>query len=231
MRTSRVRPTTRGMLRSTIVAVAVVIAAATVSVKLLQPDPGAQRRSTGPVHLPATPAGDAEVIAGAPKARKAPMQTFKVFASRDPFEPLIEDSSATSAGEGPTAAKDTGTPTRDEAQTTAGQENDAETGEMVVDANASEGEALSEEAAQKESPNAPTLADGRRGASGRLRIRLVDIRQHRKAVVRVDGVLHRPTEGESFGTSFEILSIQDECASLLYGDEQFILCKGQDILK
>lgn len=230
MRTSRVHPTTRGMLRSTIIAMTVIIAAAAVSVKLLQPDPRAQRRSPGPVHLPATPAGDAAAITKAPKARKVSMETIKGFASRDPFEPLIEDPSATSAGEEPTGAKDTGT-ANDEAQTTAGEDNDVEAGEMIADTNTSEGEALTEGTARNASPDPSMVTEGPIGASDRLPIRLVTIRQQRRAVVRVGGVLHRPTEGERFATNFEILSIRDDCASLLYGDEQFMLCKGQGILK
>lgn len=212
MRTSRVRPTTRGVLRSTIVAVAVVIAAAAVSVKLLQPDQVTERRSTGPVHLPATPAGDAKAIAKAPKARKAPMETFKVFASRDPFEPLVEDSVEATDDTGTAITDDPGEPTDDTDTTAPGGGGTAPSG-------------AEDEGAPRETR--PT----RTGKSDRVPVQLVAVRRGPEAVVRIDGRLHRSRMGERFAENFELLSVGDGCASLLYGDEQFTLCRGQEILK
>jgi hypothetical protein len=213
MRTSRVRPTTRGMLRSTIVAVAVVIAVAAVSVKLLQPDLGTPQRSVHPAQLPATPAGDAEAITKVPNARKASMETFEVFVSRDPFEPLVEDSTAAT---GETAAA----PVDGDHGAVESQPKKDASATPPADANEPE---------EKSSARDSAAASSR--GSGRLSVRLVAVRRGREAVVRIDRTLHHPGKGQRFADNFELLSVRDDCASILYGDEQFVLCRGQEILK
>jgi hypothetical protein len=229
MRTSRVRPTTRGMLRSTIVAVAVVIAAAAVSVKLLQPDPESQRRSTGPMQLPATPAGDARDIAEASSPRKAPVQTFRVFASRDPFEPLIEDSGAATDDPASAASADDMQSTDDTGTTAANAENSEDPGSDQADVSGMErtGERSSGANSSRHRSDRTTLPDG----SAQVPVRLVSVARAQGAVVRIDGRFHRTSQGERFASNFELVSVGAHCAAILYGDEQFTLCEGQEILK
>jgi hypothetical protein len=47
----------------------------------------------------------------------------------------------------------------------------------------------------------------------------------------VDGTVYTVEEGERFATSFELLSLNGDCATMLYGDDQFTLCEGEEILK
>jgi hypothetical protein len=47
----------------------------------------------------------------------------------------------------------------------------------------------------------------------------------------VDGTVYTVDEGEQFAESFQLLSINGECATMLYGDDQFTLCEGEEILK
>ncbi len=49
--------------------------------------------------------------------------------------------------------------------------------------------------------------------------------------VQVDGTVYTVGEGDRFAENFEVLSISGQCASLLYGDDQFSLCEGEEILK
>jgi hypothetical protein len=229
MRTSRVRPTTRGMLRSTIVAVAVVIAAAAISVKLLQPEQRTEPHSTGPVHLPATPAGDAEVIAKAPKARKAPVRTFKAFASRDPFEPLIEDSvAAADEADSIAAPGDTDSPP-DMGTATANPES-------IEVSESDQADVTGMETLGKQSSGGNSSGDASGGTtpashSAQLPVRLISVAPAQGVIVRIDGRSHRTSEGERFARNFELVSVGARCAAILYGDEQFRLCEGQEILK
>jgi hypothetical protein len=210
-----------------IVALAVVIAAAVVSMKLLQP-PGSQQQSAGSGHLRATPAGDAQGIAKAPNPQKAPVQTFKVFASRDPFEPLVEDLIAPTDDTGTAIADDTGGATDD------GEVPAPDNAGGAVQSEREKGESAPPEAPASEPGDDRSATQSRlrtSSASERLAVRLVAIRRGREAVVRIDGRLHRSMSGERFAENFELLSLGDGCASLLYGDEQFTLCSGQEILK
>jgi hypothetical protein len=52
-----------------------------------------------------------------------------------------------------------------------------------------------------------------------------------RAQVQVDGTVYRVSEGEVFADSFQLVSIQGDCASMLFGDDQFTLCQGEEILK
>ena len=45
------------------------------------------------------------------------------------------------------------------------------------------------------------------------------------AQVEVDGKVYNVSEGEKFaGGQFKLISISGDCATFLYGDEQFTLC-------
>jgi len=64
----------------------------------------------------------------------------------------------------------------------------------------------------------------------------VDIHNHR--VHRFDPAAGEDTvyevgEGASFATSYKVvtLSVADGCGQLLYGDDRFRLCEGEELLK
>ena len=52
-----------------------------------------------------------------------------------------------------------------------------------------------------------------------------------QVVVTLDGTDFRPTVGEVFAESFELVSVEEKCTALLFGDEQFTLCEGQEVTK
>ena len=141
-------------------------------------------------------APDDEPQAGAKepaKPQKRPVETFELFASKDPFEPLIDPTAAT-----------TGTTTG----TTIGTTTGTTTGDTSGD---SGGETV-----------------------GGHSVRLVDVfvdNGSPRAQVEVDGTVYTVSEGEVFAENFELVSASGECATMLFGDDQFTLCEGEEILK
>ena len=139
----------------------------------------------------------------AEKPGKGPIETFEVFAPKDPFRPLI---SAATAGTSTAAAPaDTG--------------NGSDTGGGPAG----------------QPSGGSDISGGSGGDSvGGHRVRLIDTftrNGETQARVQVDGTVYTVGEGERFADNFEVLSISGECASLLFGDDQFSLCEGEEILK
>jgi hypothetical protein len=132
-----------------------------------------------------------------------PVETFQVFAPRDPFEPLVsaDDSAAAAGGTGATV----------------------DTGGGVITNDSGNG-------------GGDAGAGGDSGGStiGTHTVSVVDVfaaGARRRAQIEVDGTVYKVSEGETFADSFELLSASGECAGLLYGDDQFTLCEGEEILK
>ena len=167
----------------------------------LRGGPEVEPTAAPPVAAPApTPEETAE--AAPPKAGKAPLETFEVFAPKDPFRPLISAATAgTSTAGAPAAPAGTGTTGGPSGQPSGGSD----------------------------------ISGGQSGDSvGGHRVRLIDTftrNGETQARVQVDGTVYTVGEGERFAENFEVLSISGECASLLFGDDQFSLCEGEEILK
>jgi hypothetical protein len=130
------------------------------------------------------------------------VETFEVFAARDPFDPLISAGSGTTTGGATTGGTQIGGATNTGGGTT-GQSD----------------------------PNGGTA-----GASsvGGHRVKVVDVYRAQggpRAQVAVDGTVYTADEGERFADSFQLLSAAGECATMLFGDDQFTLCEGEEILK
>lgn len=163
-------------------------------------DPLAIPPSTAPAPTP-----EATEEAAPTRPRKGPIETFEVFAPKDPFRPLI---SQAATGEG--TATVGGVPAAPGSGTTDGQPTGQPSG-------------------------GSDISGGSNGDSvGGHRVRLVDTFTRDgepQARVQVDGTVYTVGEGERFADSFEVLSISGECASLLFGDDQFSLCEGEEILK
>lgn len=161
-------------------------------------DPLAIPPPTAPVPTP-----EATEEATPTRPRKGPIETFEVFAPKDPFRPLI--SAAT--GEGGTTEGAAPSPGSD----TDGQPAGQPSGGSDISGGSSNGDSV-----------------------GGHRVRLVDTFTRDgepQARVQVDGTVYTVGEGERFADNFEVLSISGECASLLFGDDQFSLCEGEEILK
>jgi hypothetical protein len=171
-------------------------------------------------------AGNAEEIGAEPVAAPEPVpepeptpepepepipETIEVFSARDPFQQLVRGSGA--GGTAAAAGSDT-TPLA--ATTTDGQ-------------------------AQAPSPTeAPTVAGATPGAPagaqvGATSIRLIDVFTddggQEKVLVQVNGTGYEVGEGDTFAQRFRVLDISGRCATFLFGDNRFTLCRGEEIRK
>ncbi|MFN2525557.1 MAG: hypothetical protein ABR505_04745 [Actinomycetota bacterium] len=164
-------------------------------------EPVAEVPPTVPV---ATPTPEPEPTKGR-KPGRGPIETFEVFAAKDPFEPLITPGAggAAAAGDGEAAPAEEG----------AGEAG----GDGAVDGDG----------------GAPGGGGGGERIGGR-RVRLVDVfteNGDRRAQIQVDATVYTVDVGETFAQNFRLLSTSGECATLLFGDDQFTLCEGEEILK
>lgn len=80
----------------------------------------------------------------------------------------------------------------------------------------------------------PGPSGGTTGGTTSKRVTLVDIfgsGSNRQATVSVDGTEYTVKEGETFDTSFRLLSLTSRCGTFVFGDERFTLCVGQEVRK
>ncbi|MGH2725771.1 MAG: hypothetical protein ACRDKS_02225 [Actinomycetota bacterium] len=54
---------------------------------------------------------------------------------------------------------------------------------------------------------------------------------NRVATVLVDGTEYQVKVGDTFAGSYKVKSLTATCGTFVFGDEQFTLCEGQEILK
>jgi hypothetical protein len=129
------------------------------------------------------------------------IETFEVFAPRDPFEPLV----SAAGGGGGTTVDDGGTV--DDGTVDDG----VDTG--VVDGGDPE-------------PDGDNI--------GNHRVKVVDVYTQNgegRAQIQVDGTVYTVDEGEGFADNFRLVSTSGTCATILFGDDEFTLCEGEEILK
>lgn len=139
-----------------------------------------------------------------------PVETFEVFAPKDPFDPLI---SASAAGGGGAGAQTGGTTTTTGGTTTTTTDG---TGTTTTTTTTGGGG-----------------GDGS-GTVGGHRVRVVDVYVEGgegRAQVQVDGTVYTVDEGERFAQNFQLTSTSGQCATMLFGDDEFTLCEGEEILK
>lgn len=131
------------------------------------------------------------------------IETFEVFAPRDPFEPLI------SAAGGGGGTVDGGGGTVDGGVVDGGVDGG------VVDGNVDDPE-----------PDGDNI--------GNHRVKVIDVYTQNgegRAQVQVDGTVYTVDEGEGFAGNFRLVSTSGSCATILFGDDEFTLCEGEEILK
>lgn len=143
--------------------------------------------------------------------KRAPVETFEVFAPKDPFDPLVSASAAAVEG---SATDGTTTSDSDGAIITTSDDGTGTTTTTTTDS-----------------------GDGGEGSSesvGGHRVRLIDVFQENgeaRAQIQVDGTVYTVSEGERFAQNFQLVSTSGSCGTMLYGDDQFTLCEGEEILK
>jgi hypothetical protein len=167
-----------------------------------------------PVTTPGTPVEPVDPPGDGKRPGKGPVETFQVFAPKDPFKPLLTEAT----GDGTTPPVDTdGDGVPDDGNTSTGDGDGDGTG--TGDGNGD---------------GTGTGTGGGGENVGGHRVRLVDVFRDggsARAQVQVDGTVYTVEEGEQFAESFQLLSLNGDCASMLYGDDQFTLCEGEEILK
>ena len=129
-----------------------------------------------------------------------PIETFQVFAPRDPFEPVV----IAGGGGGSGTSGPFGTPAP------------AATDGTSTGTTSTSGS-----------------GDGSVSVTGH-RVKLIDTFTQggsQKARIQVDDTVYTVAPGETFATNFKLLSIQSKCITAFFGDDQFSLCEGQEILK
>jgi hypothetical protein len=152
---------------------------------------------------------DAEDVAETlPELVLLPGSEYGVYLARDPFDPVVPEPEPETdpATEGGTAPE----------------------GEGVVDPDDPAFEVLPEPSDRGCFGDDEVVCDGRvvtlvRAGSGDL--------QPDEADVRVDDEVHRVRRGEVFAGNFRVLGVDGGCVSLLYGDDGFLLCEGDRVLK
>ena len=79
-------------------------------------------------------------------------------------------------------------------------------------------------------PAPGTPGDGTTSAAPAQTLTLTNVSPS-SASVMVNGVSFKPALGSQFATYFKLQSVQGSCATFLYGDESFDLCKGHTATK
>ena len=188
------------------------------------------------------PAPPAEVVPtptepGKPD-KEGPVETFEVFASKDPFKPLITAAGLggdTTGGDGTTGTDTNGDGVID-GDDIGGTDPGGDTnGDGVIDGDDTDSGSGNGDDSSDGSGNGDGTSNGGGGqqVDGRT-VRLIDVftvNGEQRAQIQVDGTVYTVDEGERFAENFELLDISGQCASILYGDDQFTICEGEEILK
>jgi hypothetical protein len=192
-------------------------------------DPLAPPQGAPPTTAPAVPPdtdGDGDGN-GKGDGDKGRVETFTVFAPKDPFKPLITDTGTDGA------VTDPGTDTGDGDGDGDGDGTDGDgdgTDGDGTDGDGTDGDGTDGDGTDGDGPDGD---DGGESIGGH-RVKLIDVFTdggRERAEVQVDDTVYTVDVGEEFADSFKLLSTSGRCASLLFGDDQFSLCEGQEILK
>lgn len=192
-----------GARRVLLIVLGLLVLLALVYYLFLRSDPVTTEETAPPPTEAAAPEPTPSPSAPAKRNKRA-LETFEIFAPKDPFRPLVlavADGTVTGAPAPGAGAAAPGT-------------GDG-TGTTAAGGSARSGDSGSSKA-------------------GGHRVRLVNTFRRSgepHARIQVDSTVYTVRENDRFAQNFQVLSISGECASLLFGDDQFSLCEGQEILK
>jgi hypothetical protein len=138
-----------------------------------------------------------------------PSESFEVFATKNPFAPLVGPNTTTPAGgtTGTTGPGGTGV--------TGGTGGTSGTTVPAASPGAAGGAATEPRRSQRVALLNVYQSGGRTVADVRVN----------------DTVFTKLAPGDVFDTNFKVVSLQGSCGTFLFGDERFDLCEGQEILK
>jgi hypothetical protein len=137
-----------------------------------------------------------------------PPRTPTFFGGRDPFVPLVVAAAAGTTDGAPTDGEPTDGEPTDGAPTDGGQPADGDGGQVTP-------------------PTGPGQQPG--VTVGGHSVVVIDTfaRAAEEVVqVEVDGQAYTVGEGDRFAQNFQVVSIEGECATFLFGDESFTTCVG-----
>ena len=154
--------------------------------------------------LPAGGAPGEPGVAGAHEVEEVlaePPRTFEVFSTKNPFTPLIDTTPIAAVAPAPVDGS-----------------NVAPVDVAPAPSNGSP---------------ASTATEPSSGQRVALLEVFVDTEGVTVASVRVNDTVYEVAEGAAFATSYQVvtLSVADGCGQLLYGDDRFRLCEGEELLK
>lgn len=148
--------------------------------------------------------------------------TFDVFLTRDPFQPVV-----------PTPDDDAGTDTSDGSEGA----GDAGADDGEGDGTAGDGDSTDDGAdghTHDADPGDPCVGEQEVVCDGRV-VTLEGIAPDTDggptATVRVDTEVHEVRTGDVFAEHFRVLAVDPPCVTLLFGDDSFEICEGQQVLK
>jgi len=158
---------------------------------------------------------------------KGQVETFTVFAPKDPFKPLITDTGTDTVPGTDDGGDDGGDGGGDGGD---GGDGGTDGGTDGTDGDGTDGDGTDGDGTDGDGDG----TDGGGESIGGHRVKLIDVFTQggrERAEVQVDDTVYTVDVGEEFAESFKLLSTSGRCASLLFGDDQFSLCEGQEILK
>jgi hypothetical protein len=106
-------------------------------------------------------------------------------------------------------------------------------GEEAVDKPRRRGVIVNYELFASKDPFDPLVGQEAAGSVGDDAIRRISVVSagNRFAEIGVDGAIHRVSAGEIFAENFQLLSSSEGCATVLFGDDEFTLCEGEEVVK
>lgn len=178
------------------------------------PPPASTATTAKPAAAPSGATAPGGTAAPVPPTGEAPVETFEVFSTKNPFKPL-----RTAKVASPTSA----------ATSTKGATAPAP---ATVTAPIVTPVALN-----------PVASTGLTATGGQAtepvrttKVALVDVfveGERAVATVRVNDTVSKVGAGDSFSGNFRVVSLDtaEQCGRFLYGDDQFRLCRGEEVLK
>jgi hypothetical protein len=222
--TSKRMPLLLGILALTLVALGAgyfFLFAGTASEPLATTDP-----LDGPTGALGT-ADEADVDAAEGDIVALPVVTYDVYLARDPFDPVVPEPEPEAS-----ATPATGDGDGTEPVFTGGDGSvDGADGQPTDPSNPPDGSGEGE-------PGDGAPEGGCRGeeevvCDGQV-LTLVDVATkdgQPVAIIKVDTSIYEVPEGGVFATFYQVRAIDGSCASVLYGDDGFTLCRGDRVLK
>ena len=179
-------------------------------------------------------------------------ETFEVYLSRDPFQPVVVEAAADGGGGGSTDGGSTDGGSTDGGSTDGGSTDGGSTDGGSTDGGSTDGGSTDGGSTDGGSSDGGGTSGGGDGSGdggavdgdacaetgeeavcdGAV-VTLIDVDDEGRAVVEVNGVTYTVGPGETFATSFRVERIDTAagCAFLRFGDEAFTICVGATVLK